>query len=1048
MTRSRIAMLFAVALGCLALPATARAQSAFAGVVKDATGAVLPGVTVEAASPALIEKVRSVTTDANGLYRIENLRPGTYTITFNLPGFSAVKRDGVELPSNFTSTINADLKVGAMEETVTVSGQSPVVDVQSNSKAQVLSREVLDAVPTAHTIQGVGQLVVGVTLTAPDVGGSQAMQQTYFTVHGLGAAQTSLMMDGMIINGLQGDGAIQTYTNDAGNQEMVYQTGGGTVDSPTGGVKINMIPKEGGNRFSGSLFQGYETTKMQGNNLTDFLQANGLKSVDKIGTYNDTNFTVGGPIKKDSLWFFGSGRFFIVNKPIGSTYVSDGTKAGILACANALAGRGGTLCPQGTDPQHQYSGLARMTWQMSPRNKLSGYYDRIHKVRGAAMSGGDDQTTSSVVWNSPLYTTNMIKYTSTVSSKLLLEGGFSSNIERYNNLYAPGIAKERGTPEWFATARHNVDAGASTNTASAAQYGSYPDRYNMQGSASYVTGTNAFKVGFQDSWGPYNQNSTANADLYQNYTTNAVTGLPQPSTVTLLASPSFWQDRLNANLGIYGQDVMTFKRATITLGGRYEYISEQVTGQPAQSGRFVNIPAFGDIQMPRWKMFSPRTSIVYDLMGNGKTAIRFGYNRFGAAATTTLASLYDPASGVVINAAGGNTPVWQDKNGDDIAQGSFRCNFADPTCEINFASVPANFGVISLAQPSPDLTRPYVDQFNLGVTREVMRGVSVSGEWFHNDAKNMMERNNVLRPGTFSNGTVSNASYKPVTVFSPIDGKAITMYDTVSTAVAQAVQNVDTNDSNVKQSYNAFEFNFQARLPHGARLFGGSATDRTIANTCAGAASNPNFLLTIGGVNYCDQTNSGIPWRTQFKLAGTFPLPWYGITTAASFQALPGYILGASALAAGGAGAPVFTTYSGTASTWTVTPTTNYVVCPGNSASQGCVVGARVVPAGINSGSFTVPLDAPGTLLTPRVNQLDLSFSKRITVRGIKFDPKIDIFNALNSDDYFSVRGTVYSPTTNAALTTPVTRGSAGTYLQPNAVLQGRIIRLGAVITW
>ena len=1048
MTRSRIAMLFAVALGCLALPATARAQSAFAGVVKDATGAVLPGVTVEASSPALIEKVRSVTTDANGLYRIENLRPGTYTITFNLPGFSAVKRDGVELPSNFTSTINADLKVGAMEETVTVSGQSPVVDVQSNSKAQVLSREVLDAVPTAHTIQGVGQLVVGVTLTAPDVGGSQAMQQTYFTVHGLGAAQTSLMMDGMIINGLQGDGAIQTYTNDAGNQEMVYQTGGGTVDSPTGGVKINMIPREGGNRVSGSLFQGYETSKMQGDNLTADLAANGVKTVDKIGTYNDTNFTMGGPIKKDSLWFFGSGRFFIVNKPIANTYVSDGTKAGILACANALAGRGGTLCPQGTDPQHQYSGLARLTWQISPRNKLAGYYDRIHKVRGAAMNPGDDQTTSSVVWNSPLYTTNMIKYTSTVSSKLLVEGGFSSNLERYNNLYQPGIEQERGSPAWFANARHSIDAAASTNTASAAQYGSYPDRYNMQASASYVTGSNAIKVGFQDSWGPYNQNSRANADLYQNYTTSATTGLPVPSTVTLLASPSVWQDRLNANLGFYGQDVMTFKRATITLGGRYEYISEQVTGQPAQSGRFVNIPAFSDIKMPTWKSFSPRTSIVYDLMGDGKTAVRFGYNRFGVAATTTLASLYDPASGVVINAGPGNTPVWQDKNGDDIAQGSNRCNFADPTCEINFASVATNFGVISLASPDANLTRPYVDQFNVGATRELMRGVSVSGEWFHNDARNSFERNNVLRPGTYANGAVSNPSYKAVTVFSPIDGRAVTMYDTVSTAVQQAVQNVDTNDSNVKQSYNAFEFNFQARLPHGARVFGGTATDRTIANTCNAAASNPNFLLTIGGVNYCDQTNSGIPWRTQFKLAGTFPLPWYGITTAASFQALPGYILGTSALTAGGAGAPNFTAYSGTASTWTVTGTTNYTVCPGDSASKGCVVGARVVPAGINAGTFTVPLDAPGTLLTPRVNQLDLSFSKRITVGGVKFDPKIDIFNALNSDDYFTVRGTVFSPTTNQSLTTPLTRGSAGTYMQPGSILQGRIIRLGAVVTW
>src|SRR5580765_5234702 len=704
--KSRIGFLIALALGCLLLPATARAQSAFAGVVKDATGAVLPGVTVEASSPALIEKVRSVTTDANGLYRIENLRPGTYTLTFNLPGFSAVKRAGVEMPSNFTSTINADLKVGAMEETVTVSGSSPVVDVQSNSKAQVLSREVLDAVPTAHTIQGVGQLVVGATLTAPDVGGSQAMQQTYFTVHGLGAAQTSLMMDGMIINGLQGDGAIQTYTNDAGNQEMVYQTGGGTVDSPTGGVKINMIPKEGGNRFSGSLFQGYENTKIQSDNLTPFLAANGVKFVDKIGMLDDTNGTLGGPIKKDKVWFFGSVRFFTVNKPIANTYISDGTKAGIIACANALAGRGGTLCPQGEDPNHQYSALARLTWQMSPRNKLSGYYDRIHKVRSAAMSPGDDQTTSSVVWNSPLYTTNMIKYTSTVSSRLLIEGGFSSNVERYNNMYQPGIEKERGTPEWFATARHNVDAGGSTNTASAAQYGSYPDRYNMQASASYVTGTNSIKVGFQDSWGPYNQNSRGNADLYQNYTTNATTGLPVPSTVTLLASPAVWQDRLNANLGIYGQDVLTFKRATITLGGRYEYINEQVTGQPAQSGRFVNIPAFNDIKMPTWKMFSPRTSIVYDLMGDGKTAVRFGYNRFGAAATTTLASLYDPASGVVINAAGGNTPVWQDKNGDDIAQGSNRCNFADPSCEINFASVAANFGVLSLAQPSPELTRP------------------------------------------------------------------------------------------------------------------------------------------------------------------------------------------------------------------------------------------------------------------------------------------------------------------------------------------------------
>ncbi len=1044
MTRSRILACTFAALVCLALPSTVHAQSAFTGIVKDATGAVLPGVTVEASSPALIEKVRSATTDGNGTYRIENLRPGVYSLTFNLPGFSMVKRDGLELGGNFTATINAELKVGAMEETVTVSGQSPTVDVSSNSKAQVLSREMLDAVPTSHTIQGVGQLVVGVTLTAPDVGGSQAMQQTYFTVHGLGAAQTSLMMDGMIINGLQGDGAIQTYTNDAGNQEMVYQTGGGTVDSPTGGVKINMIPREGGNRVSGSLFQGYESSNLQANNLTPFLAANGVKSVDKIGTYNDTNATFGGPIMKDKLWYFGSVRFFIVNKPIANTYISDGTPANIQACANALAGRGGSLCPQGTDPQHQYSGLVRLTWQLSPKNKLSGYYDRIHKVRGAAMNPGDDETTSSVQWNSPLYTTNAIKYTSTVTSKLLVEGGFSSNIERYNNLYAPGIEQPYGTAAWLANARHVVDTTASSNTAGPAEYGSYPDRYNMQASASYITGSQAIKAGFQDSWGPYNQSLRANADLYQNYVTNAA-GIAAPSTVTLLAtSPlTVWQDRLNANLGIYGQDVITFKRATITVGGRYEYISEQITGQAAQTGRFATIPAFGDQQMPIWKNFSPRTSLVYDLFGNGKTALRFGYNRFGVAATTTLASLYDPANAVLIS----STVQWNDKNGDGIAEGANHCNFqTDASCEINFAQAPANFGTISLAQPSPNLTRPAVDQFNVGGTTEVARGVSVSAEWFHNDAKNPFERNNIDRPGTYSNGTVSNASYRQVTVFSPLDGKPVTMYDPITATVAAAVQNVDSNDSAVTQSYNAFEFNVNARLPKGARLFGGTATDRTIANTCAGAATNPNFLLTIGGVNYCDQTNSGIPWRTQFKLGGVYPTPWWGITIAGSLQLLPGYILGTSALTAGGAGAPNFTAYSGTASTWTVTSATRYTVCPGNSASQGCVVGALVSPTALNS-TLTVPLDAPGTLLTPRVTQLDLSFSKRFSVGSFKIDPKLDIFNALNSDDYFAVRTVSYTPT--AAGQTPTAfNGSSGTYLQPGSILQGRILRIGAVLTW
>src|SRR5437762_3196217 len=293
---------FPIAIGvfaclmCLStLTSECLAQSAFTGIVKDQSGAVLPGVTIEASSPVLIEKLRAVVSDERGAYKVIDLRPGTYLLTFSLPGFRMVKRE-VELPSNFTATIDAEMTVGGVGDTITVAAEAPVVDSTTNFKAQVLQREVLDSVPTAHTIQSVGQLVVGVQLNLPDVGGSQAMQQTYFTVHGAGTSQTSVLMDGMIINGLQGDGGIQSYLNDAGNEQMVYQTGGGTADSPTGGLKLNMVPKEGGNSLHGSFFGGFESNRLQSNNLSPFLASHGVRVVDKIGTYRDIDVTLGGPI--------------------------------------------------------------------------------------------------------------------------------------------------------------------------------------------------------------------------------------------------------------------------------------------------------------------------------------------------------------------------------------------------------------------------------------------------------------------------------------------------------------------------------------------------------------------------------------------------------------------------------------------------------------------------------------------------------------------------------------------------------------------------------
>ncbi|HEX4913694.1 MAG TPA: TonB-dependent receptor, partial [Vicinamibacterales bacterium] len=267
----------------------------------------MPGVTVEAASPVLIEKVKSAITDENGQYRIVDLRPGRYTLTFTLPGFNTVTRE-VDLEGNFTATINIELGVGTLQESVTVSGASPVVDVQSNAKQQVLTREVLSAVPTAGTIQGLGQLVVGVTLNVPDVGGSRAMQQTYFAVRGQGGAQTVVLVDGMMTNGLMGDGAVQAYHNESMTQEAVYQTAGGNAETLTGGVNMNLIPKDGGNQWRGG-FKGFKSPKeWQGDNLTDDLRALNVTAVDKIDNFYEWNVEQGGPIIRNKLWFFGAFR--------------------------------------------------------------------------------------------------------------------------------------------------------------------------------------------------------------------------------------------------------------------------------------------------------------------------------------------------------------------------------------------------------------------------------------------------------------------------------------------------------------------------------------------------------------------------------------------------------------------------------------------------------------------------------------------------------------------------------------------------------------------
>ena len=427
-------------------------------------------------------------------------------------------------------------------------------------------------------------------------------------------------------------------------------------------------------------------------------------------------------------------------------------------------------------------------------------------------------------------------------------------------------------------------------------------------------------------------------------------------------------------------------------------------------GRFANVPAYSDIDFPTWQDFSPRVSAIYDLSGNGKTAIRAGFNKFATAQTTGFAQLYNPTALTTF------ALPWNDVNGDDIAQGERGCAYLTSGCEINFANLPANFGVRSLAQFDPDIKRPYSLAMNFGITRELFAGFSLAAEYYHINFKNITVRQNAL---------LNADSYNQFNVVSPLDGSVIPAW-VIKPAFRGQVANIDSTSEDMKRNYDGIDINFNARLPRGVRAFGGFNLEQSINDVCVSAASDPNRSL------YCDQSKSGIPWQKQFKATVVYPLPFWGVQVSGSWQSLNGYLEGAAAQAYGGFTAGTgFDRPNGQATYWQLTSTTRYAA----NCTGPCTPGALVLPELAASGiaNIQVPLVAPETEFTPRINQVDFSVSKRFNLGALNLTPKADFFNALNSDDYSSVSTMQYG---------------AATYKQPSVILQGRIIRVGMDVTW
>ena len=592
----------------------ASAQSAIAGVVKDSSGAVLPGVTVEVTSPALIEGARTAVTDGTGQYNIVDLRPGEYTVTFTLTGFRTVRREGIKLPTSFTATVNADLAVGTLEEALTVTGESPLVDVRNSVSQTVMNREVRDTIPTGRDPFAVGQLIAGITTNTPDVGGTQIMQQPTLQVHGSSNNDNVFMVDSVQIQHI-GFGGNQTgfYFNDGLMEEINYQTSSLPAEAPVGGVQINMIPHEGGNSFHGSAFATGANSSMQADNLDADLVALGFKKQNRVQSVYDINATLGGPVMRDRLWFFGTFRRWSANNYLGNTFTSTGEQA--------------------VDDQHITDATVRVTWQASKKNKLAFHYDRSIKWRGHRpnnwLSASINDPISDVVQTTQLNLIGEAKWTGMPAPHVLTEASVFVLPVNYTLGFEPDAAPDAiATFDQIRSVISGVSPRMDTNTAR---------MFTYAGSASYVTGSHNIKAGVQVRTGWSQELFTIRGDILQ-ITNNGV-----PGSVRLVNTPSGHKEN-GVNTGIYAQDSWRFDRITINPGIRYERFVMSIPAQGAPAGTWVPARAFpAQNGLIGWNTISPRIGFSIDLFGDGRTALKGGVrstplattNRFAVAASTT-----------------------------------------------------------------------------------------------------------------------------------------------------------------------------------------------------------------------------------------------------------------------------------------------------------------------------------------------------------------------------------------------------------------------------
>lgn len=950
------------------LPSAVLAQdSSIAGGVADSTGGALPGVTVEVSSPVMIEGSRVAVTDGQGRYAMTLLRPGTYRLTYTLAGFSTLVREGIELQAAFTANVDVELSVGDLEETITVSGESPTVDVQRVQQRLVITSEVIDALPMNKDWSQIGVTTVAISGNVQDVGGANPGHHAYLSVHGSDARDGMRRMDGMNMGMLTcGYACTVVHSNDAMTEELSFEIGAISAESPSGGVAVNIIPKEGGNLFSGDAFANFANSSMQGDNLSDELIAGGLTAVGGVKRMWDTHGSLGGPIVEDKLWFHGSYRdwvlesrsadsFFDVN-PLDYVYEPD------LSRERAFHRR------------HLQSAALRLTYQANPSNKFSVYFNGQPRDLPNGIPSRTRPPEGQFHQRTPLSYHWTASWTGSVGSQLLFEAGASAHILT--------IATEPQAGAPVAHAARELSTGVRFRAREVVNR--YNDRHRAyKGAMSYVTGSHTFKVGFTLDNGTWKQNFSLNAP------TDSVLLLfnGTPAAIIAWATPFTQQVDLKADLGIYAQDTWTINRTTLNLGVRWDYLRADIPFQDTSA--FMNRPAgttaagtwapvrqFAAVpKASNWSDINPRLGVAHDVFGDGRTAIKGSISRYMRGDTIGMAQNLNP----IVTSVIATSRSWRDTNGDFFPDENELGPFAN-----------ASFGQTVQATTFDDEVRSgfgnrrYNWEYSLGVERELLPQTAVELSYWRRVNGNFSLNDNLLTdPSDFDEYCVT----APADSRLPGGGgnEICGLYD-INPSKFGLEQNeillTDQLGRTMDQVYDGIDVTISSRFGSDLFFYGGISMGRTRFNDCnarvdnpsvvpsalrgtgggwdANEGANPDLLRPAG--HHCDVTPPF--FRPAWKLSGAYTLP-YDIQLAGFFQNQPGIPITAS---------------------WTVPNSDVNFISPDRTSLAG---GARTT---------SVELVEPGTMFADRFTQVDLRVAKSFPVGGgPQLKVMFDAYNVFNS---------------------------------------------------